>query len=188
MTDHYIWNNNNKKIYQLHEAQPNLAHYNSLFPFLKGPLVPFPTERPLVGDSYSQQYWVERMCQTGVVGQRPLVMAQQGALPLPSHLDSKMEHFKNFTQWPRRCLKTWPWTALISTTNYSFQRKTSSLRRCWWWKSCACVGTEVITEVSTPSAQLCYKPETALILLYTGKKEQEGGKKGGREGGRKVTY
>lgn len=49
-----------KKIYQLHEAQPNLTHYNSFFPFLKGPLVPFPTERPSVSDSYSEQYWLSR--------------------------------------------------------------------------------------------------------------------------------
>lgn len=27
-----------------------------------------------------------------------------------------------------------------------------------------------------------------LILLYTGKKEEEGGKKGGREGGSEVNY
>lgn len=48
----------NKQIYQIQKAQPNSTHWNSLSHSLRGPFVPFTSERPLVSDTDTQQYWL----------------------------------------------------------------------------------------------------------------------------------
>lgn len=52
------------------------------------------------------------------------------------------------------------------------------------------MGTEVITEIAIPSAQLSCKPETALNSIIHRKEERGGGRKGvmeeGREGARSI--